>query len=262
MSKNICKFSEFISLNRLTVSNFVHETNKNVYSKESVLAQNRAILISTGRGEIHFSGKVCPYTSGNLIFGFKGETMKCVSQADSEYMYLDFDGLRCEELFHRLNINHYSRCFQNFESVVPLWFESLARAKKETIDLVSESMLLYALSKIISKPDKNNCILEQIFELTDKSFTDSKLSIKYISKELSYNSKYLSHLFKNKVGMGYNEYLRNMRIKFAISLFDSGLDSIKNVAALSGYNDALYFSSVFKKVVGMTPTQYLNKKDC
>ena len=46
------------------------------------------------------------------------------------------------------------------------------------------------------------------------------------------------------------------RVKFAVSLFDHGIDSVKNVAALSGFSDPLYFSSVFKKSIGCSPSDY------
>ena len=258
--KNICKFFEPISFDRLIATQFVHETDKSVYSNETKLIRNRAILVSVGTGDFYFSDKKFSYGPGNLIFGFEGETMKCISKEDTEYMYINFEGLRCNELFHRFNITSTTRVFSGFDGMVPLWFESISRAEENSIDLVCESMLLYAFSRIIKNVDANNYILEQMYEITDKSFTDSKLSLTTISQELSYNPKYLSHLFKNKVGIGYNEYLRNLRVKFAISLFDSGLDSVKNVAALSGYPDALYFSTVFKKIVGITPTEYINNK--
>jgi AraC-like DNA-binding protein len=61
------------------------------------------------------------------------------------------------------------------------------------------------------------------------------------------------------MGIGYAEYLRNLRIKYAVSLFDHGIDSVKNVALLSGFSDPLYFSTVFKTVVGLSPKEYLKK---
>ena len=48
-----------------------------------------------------------------------------------------------------------------------------------------------------------------------------------------------------------------IRLKNAIALFDHGLDSIKNVALLSGFSDPLYFSSVFKAEVGRSPKEYI-----
>ena len=44
-----------------------------------------------------------------------------------------------------------------------------------------------------------------------------------------------------------------------VTLFDHGIDSVKNVAFLCGYTDPLYFSNVFKKQIGMSPKEYKNK---
>jgi YesN/AraC family two-component response regulator len=46
-------------------------------------------------------------------------------------------------------------------------------------------------------------------------------------------------------------------MKYATMLFDRGLDSVKNVAQLSGYSDPFYFSNVFKKSVGVSPKEYI-----
>ena len=47
----------------------------------------------------------------------------------------------------------------------------------------------------------------------------------------------------------------------AQSLFNEGLDSVKNVALLSGFSDPLYFSKVFKKRVGCAPTEYISRQN-
>lgn len=95
-----------------------------------------------------------------------------------------------------------------------------------------------------------------MLEITEEQFNDPGLSIASLAETLGYNAKYLSHTFKDKMGIGYTEYLRNLRIKYAISLLDHGIDSVKNVALLSGFTDPLYFSTVFKKSVGVSPKEY------
>ena len=104
-------------------------------------------------------------------------------------------------------------------------------------------------------------IIAKIAEITEESFNDSSLSLYKIARELSYNPKYISHTFKQKTGTSYSEYLRSVRLRYAIALFDHGLDSVKNVAVLSGFSDPLYFSSVFKKQVGMSPKEYIESKE-
>ena len=77
-----------------------------------------------------------------------------------------------------------------------------------------------------------------------------------VAEKLGYNGKYLSHVFREKTGVRYSEYLRSLRIKYAVSLFEHGIDSVKNVAVLSGFSDAMYFSTVFKESVGVSPKEY------
>ena len=51
-----------------------------------------------------------------------------------------------------------------------------------------------------------------------------------------------------------------LRIKYAVSLLEHGIGSVKNVAFLSGFSDPMYFSTVFKKVVGVSPKDYMLRK--
>ena len=62
------------------------------------------------------------------------------------------------------------------------------------------------------------------------------------------------------MGMGYSEYLKNYRIKYAVTLLEHGIDSVKSVAFLSGFSDPLYFSKVFKNSIGISPKDYRNRK--
>ena len=174
-------------------------------------------------------------------------------------MYIDFSGMRATELFRKFNVNSLSRLFEDFDGIIPLWEESLFRASEETVDIVAESILLYSFSRLYDNSKTDNGLLGKIIEITEQSFNDCELSISEIAEELSYNPKYLSHFFKERAGVTYSEFLRSVRLKYAISLFDHGIDSIKNVALQSGFSDPLYFSGVFKKSVGLSPKEYIKK---
>ena len=100
----------------------------------------------------------------------------------------------------------------------------------------------------------------RVIRLTEERFADPTLSITLLSSELSYHPKYLSHLFKKEMGVSYSEYLRDIRLNYARGLFEHGLDSVKNVALLSGFSDPLYFSGVFKRVVGASPSDYIKAR--
>ena len=96
--------------------------------------------------------------------------------------------------------------------------------------------------------------------MTEENFRDPEFSLAQIAKEIGYNAKYLSHYFKKKMNVTYSEYLRTLRFKYAMSLFELGLSSTKNVALLSGFSDPLYFSSAFKKALGISPKEFISKQ--
>lgn len=163
-------------------------------------------------------------------------------------------------LFRRLGINKGNRVFDEFDGLIPFWMESLTRASHDNIDLVAESILLYSMSKINTAPNKQSTLVQQIINVTEENFDNPDLSISTIAKDLSYNTKYISHYFKQKMGVGYTEYLRIYRINYAIMLLDHGIDSVKNIASLCGFSNPMYFSSVFKQIIGVSPSEYNGKQ--
>lgn len=254
--KNICKFITESTSDALKIENFVLESNKNTMKAEQKLANHRLVLVKEGSAVFHFGTKSFALQSGDVVFGFEGETVWVEPGDECEYMYISFDGNRAGTLFVKFGIDKNNRCFSGFNGAIPLWHDSLSRANDISVDLASESILLYTFSRLAKDDSPQNDLVNRIIEITEECFTNHGLSISEISTMLSYNSKYLSHLFKTKMGISYSEYLRNVRIKYAVSLLDHGIDSVKNIAYLSGFSDPLYFSSVFKKVVGVSPKDY------
>lgn len=255
-NKNICKFSTPLISNSFWTSRFILEANTQVMKWRTTLNENRVYLISKGEGSFSISSKEVPFQTGDLIFCFKNEIIHATKTNKCEYMYIDFDGTRSQELFRRFGITDSIRQFSGFDGLIPFWHESLSRASAENIDLSAESILLYTFSRLSVSTPKGNPLVNKIIELSEENFKDTDFSIGVIADELGYNVKYLSHIFKEKTGATYSEYLRDLRIKYAVSLFDHGLDSVKNVAVLSGFSDPLYFSTVFKKCIGVTPKEY------
>ena len=254
--KNICKTSTSLISNSFFATRFILETDEATMKNPYTLTENRLCLIAKGKVNLNLSSTDFDLHTGDIIFCFKGEEFFATQTQNCEYMYIDFDGTRATELFKRFGIINSSRVFSGFDGLIPFWHESLSRASAENIDLSAESILLYTFSRLSANKPLGNPIVNKIMELSEEYFKQSDFSINTIADELGYNSKYLSHIFKEKTGATYSEYLRDLRIKYAVSLFNHGLESVKNVAALSGFSDPLYFSTVFKKCVGVTPKEY------
>lgn len=86
----------------------------------------------------------------------------------------------------------------------------------------------------------------------------SDISLRDVSEHVGITESYLSHLFKSKTGYSYLEYLRQHRIKKALELMRNQSRRINEVARDTGFRDMSYFSSLFKKYVGVSPSQYRN----
>ena len=85
---------------------------------------------------------------------------------------------------------------------------------------------------------------------------NTELSLEEMAKEVGISPYYLSKLFKESEGTGYIEYTTKLRMDYAKEQLGSTDRSVKEICRDAGYQDPNYFSRIFKKWTGMTPTEY------
>ena len=86
----------------------------------------------------------------------------------------------------------------------------------------------------------------------------SELTSRTVAAELGYELTHFCHLFTKNFGMNFSNYLRDFRIRSAMSMSGSGM-TISEIAAKVGFGDYSYFSTEFKKVVGRSPREFFGK---
>lgn len=82
------------------------------------------------------------------------------------------------------------------------------------------------------------------------------ISLDDVSRMVDISPYYFSKLFKEETGENFIEYLTNLRIERAKKLLQLREMSIKTVCIETGYSDPNYFSRIFKKQVGVTPSEF------
>ena len=82
------------------------------------------------------------------------------------------------------------------------------------------------------------------------------ISLNLLSDRFALNAQYISQLFKNQIGVNFLSYLTSIRMQKAKSLLLSSAKTIVEVSESVGYNDYRVFTKVFKKHVGVSPSQY------
>lgn len=97
--------------------------------------------------------------------------------------------------------------------------------------------------------------IDTVLKYLHNHFHDD-ITLYKISESLGYTPDYLSRLFKKETGMGYNEYLNNLRIQYAKHLLSTTDMSIVNVSSISGFRSYNHFYINFLKNTGITPSEY------
>ncbi|GHV91693.1 hypothetical protein AGMMS50268_21960 [Spirochaetia bacterium] len=101
-------------------------------------------------------------------------------------------------------------------------------------------------------------IIRDIAADIDEHFNEY-LSLEYFAAAYSINTSYLSLLFKEVMGVHFQEYIAAVRIRKAREYLASGRYKIAEVAEKTGYTNRFYFSRAFKKIEGLTPTEFMNR---
>lgn len=89
-----------------------------------------------------------------------------------------------------------------------------------------------------------------------KTNYSKSITLEDVAREINVSPQYLSKLFKEETGENFIDYLTGIRIRIAKSLLEGDEMSIKEICYSIGYSDPNYFSRIFKKIVGSTPTEY------
>ncbi len=103
--------------------------------------------------------------------------------------------------------------------------------------------------------DHTNDLIRQAKEYIDRHF-QKDMSLDDISRELNISPYYFSKLFKEETGENFVEYVTGRRMERAKQLLKNPDLSIKEVCVEAGYSDPNYFSRIFKKYQGVSPTEY------
>ena len=106
---------------------------------------------------------------------------------------------------------------------------------------------------------QSNLAIYNTIRFVERNFLEIE-SVKDVAKALSYSEYYLSHLFKEKVGISIKSYILNEKIKLAKKLLAEPERTVGEISEMLGYETSHAFSQTFKKKVGISPNEYRKAK--
>jgi AraC-like DNA-binding protein len=110
----------------------------------------------------------------------------------------------------------------------------------------------------IDKKINDNCYSDlQVLIVEKELFKDSLLSLKRLSKLLNVPEKQLSQIINENAGTNFNDFVNGYRIKKAQQLISNrNPQNILQIAYEVGFNSKSTFNTAFKKITGITPSEY------
>lgn len=101
--------------------------------------------------------------------------------------------------------------------------------------------------------------IDKLTELMEKNIDNGDLVVDDLVKEMAVSRSVFFKKLKSLTGLAPVEFIKEMRVKRAANLIESGEFNMTQIAYMVGINDPRYFSKCFKQRFGMTPTEYKDR---
>lgn len=135
--------------------------------------------------------------------------------------------------------------FRRMDSISPLAIEGL------TLEMIAEASRLSARKPSLTFA----CRIERAREIIHAHFTD-KLTLSFIAESIGTHPVYLAREFRERHNCTIGEYIRRLRIQSSCRDMANSDATMAEIASASGFFDQSHFSRTFKRLMGITPTEY------
>ena len=188
-----------------------------------------------------------------LISNLFKKTEEVVLDLDKYKIYLLEINIAMIKLIQNYNLDIsdiYGENFNPYSRVED--FSSLEEAKKWILDKAIKINLNLRKERMNS----SKLLVEKAKGYINKNFADYDLSVEKLCDYLHVSPTYFSTIFKKETEMNFVNYLTSVRLEEALKLLKTTDDKTYIIARKVGYQEANYFSYVFKRKYGIAPSRY------
>ncbi|MCK9479116.1 MAG: AraC family transcriptional regulator [Firmicutes bacterium] len=249
ISVNCCGYQKFKSKNFKKV-------------RERGRVDYQIIYIVKGSGKYFINGAFQDISEGNIIVFRPGEPQiySYSFETSTEVYWIHFTGYGADNLLNDLKITNH---FIGSKGVVTELFKEIInelQIKRPYYELHANAAfvkLLVLIGRLVTKGaiDKKEESLEEIVKIMHTCY-NLKWSVSDLADKCNLSKYRFIHNFKKYTGAAPMEFLFKIKIDKARGLLIDSSLNIGEIASVLGYDNPLYFSRVFKKAVGMSPSKY------
>lgn len=231
------------------------------------------LYIASGQAHFFFEEKEYIVTEGHMVIYYPDDCQKYVyyKEDKTEVFWIHFTGKEVPDILRKYNLNaknHIIRC-----GCTPLYANLFGKIISELQKCQADyetlsALLLEELFIAIHRNIKNDIsiqsrYLENEMELAIHYFNENynkEISIEEYANSRGMSISWFIRSFKSFTSSPPMQYITALRIANAKMLLENTDYSIKEIACIVGYDNPLYFSRIFSKHTGMSPSLYRQKQ--
>lgn len=150
------------------------------------------------------------------------------------------------------------KCKSAIENCLPV---SVSIAHRTGKGIENLQMLYQELFETIIQEQNCSYIIKQAKDYLSLHFSKEELSLQEVAEHIHLSAQHLSRLFRKELGETFINHLTMIRIRKAIELLDDDSVMLYEIADQVGYATQHYFCNVFKKNIGISPSEYRKNKN-
>jgi len=137
------------------------------------------------------------------------------------------------------------------------YFKSIGESTHVTEAAALLQTFIHEVNEVIQSRGaaSSNPNMTQLLQFIRENYAEP-LSLTELAKHFHFNPSYLSSYFTAHNKEGFSEYLNKIRVEKAAELLQQETASISQISGMVGYSDHSYFTKVFKKLTGLSPSHY------
>lgn len=228
------------------------------------------LYVAGGSAEFSFNAQKVTVEAEAVVLLYPGEQQKYAYLKGScaDVYWVHFSGTEVEAILKRhhlyperiFSVTAGKECIYLFDRMIREF--QLKRPDFDILTTLYLETLLLLFSRTVNQRQNGavqNAVVEQAVLYFHNEY-QKPIEIQAYAKSCGISCCWFIRTFKRHTGMTPIQYLTAIRINKALELLNSGALNIRETALFVGYENPLYFSRVFKKVVGMAPRDYLQKE--
>ena len=242
--------------------------SKDSFEIEPAMRETYAIiLVTAGKGIFIIDGVKYPVKRGNSVMLFPFTSVKIVAYPNNifEYKWVEITGFEIAVMISRTNFSKNRPVAPELPVDNFLQYFDVSDSSSETAYSICRTngkvliLLSYYPQYYPSRKSTETNYVMQARDYIDRKFRETDCTVKSVAEKIQIDRTYLYRLFKEETGTSVIGYINQCRIRRACTMLSSSTAQVKDVALSVGFSDQLYFSKVFKKINGITPTEYRKK---